>query len=79
MRPSAFDKRLFAQDIAGSRAHARMLVAAGILVIRRWGRMPISGRSRTRFRAEDREREFRFLAALEAHPHENIEVPAAGA
>ncbi|MDP6952299.1 MAG: lyase family protein, partial [Alphaproteobacteria bacterium] len=27
----AFDKRLYAQDIAGSRAHADMLVAAGIL------------------------------------------------
>jgi len=26
-----FDRRLFAQDIAGSRAHARMLVAQGIL------------------------------------------------
>ncbi len=29
-----FDRRLFAQDIAGSRAHARMLIAQGILSVK---------------------------------------------
>ncbi len=77
----AFDKRLFAQDIAGSRAHAQMLVDQGILTAK-------DGQSITQglntILREIESGSFNFSAALE-DIHMNVEArladlvgPAAG-
>ena len=65
-----FDRRLFAQDIAGSRAHARMLVAQGILSSE--DGEAIQGGLDTISR-EIESGEFSFSAALE-DIHMNIEA-----
>ena len=65
-----FDQRLFAQDIAGSRAHARMLVARGILSSEDGDAIAEGLDTISR---EIESGEFRFSAALE-DIHMNIEV-----
>jgi argininosuccinate lyase len=66
----SFDQRLFAQDIAGSRAHARMLVARGILSSEDGDAIATGLDTISR---EIENGEFTFSAALE-DIHMNIEV-----
>jgi hypothetical protein len=49
-----FDKRLWAQDLAGSRAHARMLISQGVIASSRRRGNPERAR---RHRGRDRRRE----------------------
>ena len=65
-----FDKRLYAQDIAGSKAHARMLAAAGILSAAE-AEAIVGGLER--IQREIEAGEFPFSAALE-DIHMNIEA-----